>query len=100
DPVPIGGSVLITFDLVNESSRAAEVMVDCRIHFVKARGKTSPKVFKIRALEMPPHATVSLSKKVSLAEMTIRRHYAGHHAVELMLNGVTTHFGHFELLDR
>lgn len=93
-----GGSVLISFELVNEGARTERVLVDCRIHFVKARGKTSPKVFKIRALELEPRAAATLSKAVSLAEMTTRRHYPGIHAVDLLLNGVSAPIGHFELL--
>jgi 3-methyladenine DNA glycosylase AlkC len=96
--VPVGGSVVISFELANESSRAQRVLVDCRVHFVKAGGRTGPKVFKIRTVELEPRASTTSSKTISLAEMTTRKHYPGEHRVELLLNGTAEPIGAFELL--
>lgn len=95
--LPVGGSVTISFQLENRTGRAQRVLVDCRIHFVKAAERTSPKVFKIRAVTLEPRATVSLSKTISLADMSTRRHYPGVHRVELLLNGAAEPIGAFEL---
>jgi hypothetical protein len=72
------------------------VLVDLRIHFVKARG-ASPKVFKMKAIELAPRESLRLAKKVSLAQMTTRRHYPGKHAVEVVVNGRAEPLGMFEL---
>ena len=93
----VGESVLLTFELVNQGCDAERVVVDFRIHFVKANGKSSPKVFKLRAIEFEKGGRVRLSKKVSLAEMTTRKHYPGVHFVEVLLNGVVQGAGSFEL---
>lgn len=93
----IGGSVEIAFDLTSTASRCQRVLVDFRIHFMKANGKTSPKVFKLRTIDLAPRETVQMGKSVSLAEMTTRKHYAGTHKVDVVLNGHTKPLGTFEL---
>ncbi len=93
----IGGSVAIAFDLTNEDSQNRRVLVDCRVHFIKASGKTSPKVFKIKTINLAPQETVRMEKSISLAEMTTRKHYPGTHKVDVMLNGSTRTLGAFEL---
>ncbi|MEQ1883121.1 MAG: DNA alkylation repair protein, partial [Burkholderiales bacterium] len=85
--VAIGGAVEIAFELKNTGTTIQRVLVDFRIHFVKANGATSAKVFKLKTVEVAPKETVRLSKKVSLREMTTRKHYPGVHKVEAMLNG-------------
>ena len=48
--VKIGGSVTVSFTLVNKQTQAQRVMVDLVVHFVKARG-TGAKTFKMKALD-------------------------------------------------
>jgi len=93
----IGGSVAIAFEVTNEDSQNRCVLVDCRVHFMKASGKTSPKVFKLKTVNLMPQETVRLKKSISLAEMTTRKHYPGPHKVDVMLNGSTRALGTFQL---
>lgn len=93
-----GDTLTIAFDLTNTGARRQALLVDFRIHFVKASGKTSPKVFKLKTVELAPRETVRLGKGVSLKEMTTRKHYPGTHRVEIMLNGLAHPLGSFELL--
>lgn len=96
----VGQSVTVAFDLRNAQSKPQRVMVDFRIHFVKANGSTAPKVFKLKLLELPPRERISLKKTVSLAPMTTRTHYPGRHRVDILLNGRAKPLGAFELLKR
>ncbi len=96
--VPIGASVNISFDLKNLSKKPENMEVDCKVHFVKANGKTSPKVFKLKRFEIAPNQSVSIGKSISLAEMTTRKHYAGVHAVDAVINGNVQKLGEFELI--
>ena len=93
----MGGRVEIAFVVTNTDSRRQRILVDFRIHFVKANGKTVPKVFKLKALDLGPREGVSIAKSVSLAEMTTRKHYPGTHAVDVVVNGVAVELGTFEL---
>jgi 3-methyladenine DNA glycosylase AlkC len=94
----LGDSISIGFDLQNTGEEAQEFMVDFRIHFVKANGSSSAKVFKLKALELKAGQKVHLQKKVSLADLTTRRHYPGSHIVEAQVNGSLWELGSFELL--
>ncbi|MES2685287.1 MAG: DNA alkylation repair protein [Pseudomonadota bacterium] len=96
--VVMGEKVNIAFDVSNTSHKAQQVLVDFCIHYVKASGKTSAKVFKLKVLSLAPKETVRLSKKVSTAEMTTRKHHAGVHRVDVLLNGQTRALGVFELV--
>jgi 3-methyladenine DNA glycosylase AlkC len=94
-----GGSVTIGFEVVNKGSRRQRVLVDFRVHFVKANGKTSPKAFKLKTIELAPKETIPLGKTISLTEMTTRKHYPGTHRVEVVLNGTADPLGSFELVE-
>jgi len=92
----IGGSVTIAFTLTNRGKRQ-RVMADLVVHFVKQRG-TGAKTFKLAAVDLPPRGSVSLSKKVTLKQLTTRKHYPGVHRVEALLNGQRKALGKFVLV--
>ena len=94
----IGGSIEVMFELRNAGSHAQDVLVDFCIHYVKANGQTSAKVFKLKTATLDPGESVSCRKRVSLAQMTTRRHHPGMHRVEVLVNGVAQPLGVFELL--
>ncbi len=93
-----GGAVRIAFTLENHSDKTVRILVDLRIFFVKADGKSRPKVFKLKALELAPQQIAAFAKTVSLAELTTRKHYPGVHRVEALLNGRPEPLGDFEVV--
>jgi hypothetical protein len=94
----MGTKVVVTVTLENPSRRAQQIVVDLVVHFVKAHGGTSPKVFKLANVTLAPRESVALRKTVSLADLTTRRHYPGRHAVALQLNGAAEPLGTFTLV--
>jgi 3-methyladenine DNA glycosylase AlkC len=97
--VPIGASVTFTVELANEGSSTERLLVDLRVYFVKANGKPSPKIFKLKELELDPQTSARLTKTISLAQHTTRTHYPGHHRVEVLVNGRASGFGEFDLVE-
>jgi 3-methyladenine DNA glycosylase AlkC len=95
----MGGDVTIRFDLRNATARPQDLMVDLAVHYVKASGASSAKVFKLRALTLGPGETASFQKKLSLREMTTRKHFKGAHQVDALVNGKALPLGSFELLE-
>lgn len=95
--VSIGESVNISFELKNLSAKSEHLEMDCKIHFIKANGKTSPKVFKLKRAKMVSMQSITVTKNISLAEMTTRKHYAGRHEVDVVVNGVVQKLGWFDL---
>jgi 3-methyladenine DNA glycosylase AlkC len=94
----IGDRVTVAFELVGAGSTTQSVLVDFRIHFVKANGKTSPKVFKLTSADLSPGDSLPLAKSISLADLSTRRHYPGIHQVDLLINGAAIPLGQFELI--
>jgi 3-methyladenine DNA glycosylase AlkC len=94
----MGGSVAVAFEITNTDQRRQRMLADLRVHFMKANGKTSPKMFKLKAIELAPQETVQIGKTISLANLTTRKHYPGIHNVEAVLNGSTVPLGTFELV--
>jgi 3-methyladenine DNA glycosylase AlkC len=92
----IGGSVTVSFALMNKSRKSQRVMADLVVHFVKARG-TGTKTFKLKALDLPSGESVTLRKTIGLQQLTTRRHYPGAHKIEAQLNGRRVSVGSFTL---
>ncbi len=93
----MGERVVITCTLRNPGARAQRVVVDLLVHFVKANGSTSPKVFKLANVDLAAGDAISVRKTISLADLTTRRHYPGRHHVELQMNGAVSKLGQFML---
>ena len=91
----MGTKVVITCSLRNATRKSQRVAVDLRVHFVKAHGGSTAKVFKLSNIHLEPGASVSLRKSISLANLTTRKHYPGEHRVELQMTGALTPLGSF-----
>ena len=97
DEPNIGEAVRIKVTLANQSEKPVPLMADFRIQYVKANGQTRPKVFKLKSGTLEAGESMTLEKQVSLAQMSTRKHYPGHHQVELQLNGTMHDLGSFNL---
>jgi 3-methyladenine DNA glycosylase AlkC len=93
----IGKSVVVSFDIRNATTKTQRVLADLRVHFVKSNGRSSPKVFKLKTLELAPKEAVRLRKTIGLHEMTTRKHYPGRHKIDVVLNGQPSPLAFFEL---
>lgn len=86
DSPAIGDDIRFSFELMLETRRKEKVRLEYIVHFVKANGKLSPKVFQIKEVEMRP-GTHSVRKKHSFKDMSTRKHYPGIHKIEIVVNG-------------
>jgi 3-methyladenine DNA glycosylase AlkC len=93
----IGEHVRVEVEVVHAGRRPVDLNLDFAIHFVKARGATSRKVFKLRTLHLEPGSKAVVSKRISLAQHTTRTHHRGRHAVDVVLNGTSEAAGAFHL---
>lgn len=64
--VKTGESVTITLDITNTDSRQQNILVDLCVHYMKSNGKTSPKVFKLKKVNLLPHQSVTIRKNFLL----------------------------------
>ncbi len=95
--VKLGGALRFSFEIASTGKRAQELLIDYAVHFVKANGGTRPKVFELRRIVLPPSARVTLGSTVSFENLTTRRHYAGRHRMDVLINGVARPLAEFEV---
>jgi 3-methyladenine DNA glycosylase AlkC len=82
------GAVLeFSLELASRSRSPQDLLVDFGVRFVKARGATSLKVFKLARATLPPGGALPLRGRVSFRPMTTRVVRPGRHALELRVNG-------------
>lgn len=92
-PVPdrttlrIGEELTFTCTLEHGGGQPVELAVDYVVHYVKASGRTAPKVFKLATRTVGPGERVTLRARRSFAQRTTRRHHPGVHVLELQVNG-------------
>ncbi len=87
----------LEFDInVRAPDKAAPVMVDYAIHFVKSNGGTAPKVFKWKDAKLKDGGLKAERRHV-IKPITTRRYYEGLHRLEIIINGVSVAEADFEL---
>ena len=99
DDPAIGGKVRVEATVHNPTGSLLGGLIDLRVHFVKANGSTSPKVFKGAEIEVEPGQETVVAKTVSLRQHTTRTHYPGRHEVDLLVNGEVRPGTSFDLLE-
>jgi hypothetical protein len=95
--VAIGGRVAMSFALRSRSRAPQDLLVDVAVHFMKARGATAAKVFKVGRFTLPPRGRIVLRSAFSLAVHTTRVPRPGTHAVDVLVNGHRLRAGSFEV---
>lgn len=95
--VSIGRRVAIGFVIRSRSRTPQDLLVDIAVHFVKASGRSAPKVFKLARTRLPLGGQVRLQRSVSLAVHTTRKPRPGRHAVDVIINGQPERISSFDV---
>ena len=82
---------------VLRSGAAQRLKIALRIHFLKANGRHSPKVFRVADANLDRGERLTIHKRLPLRPATTRTLYPGTHYAELVVNGVARHRRPFEL---
>jgi 3-methyladenine DNA glycosylase AlkC len=96
--IGLGEKITLSFAVKSTVQSSQRLVIDYAIDYVKANGSTSAKVFKLKALTLPGNAIEVVSRGQQIKELTTRRHYAGRHAVHIMVNGERLASTAFEIL--
>jgi len=97
--IRLGEAIKLSFTVKSTVAESQRLVIDYAIDYVKANGGTSAKVFKLKALTLPGHASERVSRGQQIRELTTRRHYLGRHAVYVMVNGERLGSTAFEIVD-
>ncbi len=95
--VQLGERVVFSLAFVSTAGTAQKLVVDYAIHYVKKSGGSSAKVFKWKELCLEPGETVTLIKSQVVRDFTTRKHNAGLHRVDVLVNGEVLAEGGFLL---
>lgn len=85
--VKLGDDLMFSFDVVAQGEAAQNLMIDYVVHYVRAGGKTSRKVFKLTKKTLEPGDVLPITRKLSFKPISTRRYYPGEHALEVQING-------------
>jgi len=95
--IKLGETVELSFELLNTSKDTQQLLIDLCVYFVKAKGSSNGKVFKLKTLTLTGHSSKKLKKKISFVKMNTRKYYPGEHQVELLINGQPYPLGSFNV---
>ncbi|HSJ57203.1 MAG TPA: DNA alkylation repair protein [Anaerolineae bacterium] len=87
--IPMGGEITFSFDVESLAAEPQELMIDFVLHLARARGRRTPKVFKLSTRTLDLGETIHVSKTFSFEPVTTRKYYPGEHLIEPQINGVT-----------
>jgi len=96
--VEIGDSLDFELILASSSAQIQKLVLDYKIHHVKANGSTTSKVFKWKNITLHEGQPHSLNKLHPFKVITTRKYYPGEHAIEILLNGQSMAFQKFDLV--
>ena len=96
--IALGEKLTLSFTVRSTVENSQRLVIDYAIDYVKANGSTSAKVFKLKALTLPGKAREFVTRGQHIKELTTRRHYAGRHAVHVLVNGERLASTAFEIL--
>jgi len=94
----LGESLTLDFDLVSDKNKSQKLVVDYIIYYKKNSKNLSPKVFKLKEVDLKPKKTISIFKSQVFKDFTTRKHYKGKHKVEIIVNGKVYASKGFELV--
>src|SRR5690606_10735293 len=93
----LGEMLEFNFKLSSTVVRGQKLVVDYRIHYCRAEGRSSAKVFKLKELVLGGHGSVPITKRQRIQDFSTRKHHAGEHRVEILVNGAVHASASFQL---
>lgn len=97
--IAMGEEVTISFEIVSLAAEPLNLMVDYVLGLVRARGKRSAKVFKLRKLHLGAGKSIIITKRQSFQPISTRRYYPGEHTVHIQINGTQLGSASFVLVE-
>ncbi|MDF1589041.1 MAG: DNA alkylation repair protein [Gammaproteobacteria bacterium] len=95
--ISLGQDIEMALSLQSESSEQQTIVLDYKVHHIKANGQSTSKVFKWKTLTLMPFEHYDLIKKHPIKAISTRTYYAGIHLVEIVINGRVFIQNQFEL---
>ena len=96
--IAFGKDLRFSFRLQNIGDKTQNLMIDFLMHFVKANGKTSAKVFKLKTATLAAGESMRIEKSHSIRPISTRKYYPGRQRLEIQVNGIVLAGCDYELV--
>lgn len=93
----LGDTLELNFTVTSKAAHSQQLVIDHAIHYRKANGGTSRKVFKLKEVEIGGRSSLNITKRQRIVDFSTRKHHAGQHLVEVLVNGRVTATASFSL---
>ncbi|MGL1889647.1 MAG: DNA alkylation repair protein [Reichenbachiella sp.] len=93
----IGDDLKISFDVMNEEASSSLVKIGYQVDYMKSNGSHSGKIFHVTEKEVGARQSIAFNKKLSMKNLSTRKHYPGVHHVKILANGIIINEESFEL---
>ncbi len=84
--IPIGDHIRVSFKLNVKEDSECQIRLEFAVHYLKANGKHSKKVFQITENTFAP-GPHPFNRKLTFADLSTRKHYPGPHPIAIIVNG-------------
>ena len=95
--IHLGDRIELSLGLTSTAHVPQDLLIDYIVHYVKATGRTNPKVFKWKQITLEPAGGCALKKSQVIKDFSTRKHYPGSHRIEIQINGKRLTGAKFEL---
>ena len=93
----LGDELTLSCRIASTARTTQKLVIDYAIHYVKQSGAASAKVFKWKEIALVAGGEITLTKRQRIRDFTTRKHHAGEHRVEWLVNGESVAAGTFHL---
>jgi 3-methyladenine DNA glycosylase AlkC len=87
EKLKLGEKLEFHFEVRSTAAKRQKLVIDYVIHFVKANGELSPKVYKLKSIDLDPGEKIGIAKNHSLRPITTKVYHSGLHRVSIQVNG-------------
>lgn len=95
--VRLGDVVTLSAQVLSTADTVQRLVIDYRVHYARASGKSAAKVFKLKTFDLAAGASADVRIRQTIRDFSTRRHHPGVHAVDLLVNGQALAHGEFVL---
>lgn len=96
--VKLGETLFFQFDIFSKDKKRQKLVVDYIVHYKKKSGGLSPKVFKLKEIDLKPKEILNLRKNQLIKDFSTRKHFVGKHLLEIQINGIVLAKEKFEII--
>lgn len=96
--IKLGQTLEFSTQLNSQLKAEQNLVVDYAIHYVKANGTTSAKVYKLKNIKLKANDSLPIKKRQAFKPISTRNFYPGEHHLEILLNGTAVAKKSFRLI--